>query len=120
MALKASGLRKAAKNAIKAAGGRNVTVRRVTTGTYNTATGEVGETTADTVVKAVVSDVSSREVSDLIHADDRQALIAASSLTIAPTTSDRVVFDSVVYQIISVSTEGVSGSDVTYQLILRA
>lgn len=120
MPLKASGLRKAASNAIKASGGTDVIMRRVTTAAYNTTTGAAAESVSDTTVKAIVSDVSAREVGDLVRSDDRQALIAASSLTVAPTTEDRVVIDSVVYQVISVSSTEVSGSAVTYQLVLRS
>ena len=46
--------------------GGSVTVRRVVPGTYNTTTGSIGETTTDTTVNAVFTDVNQRETNDLI------------------------------------------------------
>lgn len=115
----ASSLRKAANKVLKAVGG-DVTIRRVTTGAYNTTTGVIGETTSDTTIKGFVEDVNAREVSDLIQADDRRLTIAASSLTYTPTTADRVVIESVTYQIISIKTEEQDNTAISYALILRA
>tara|TARA_B100000700_G_scaffold312838_1_gene397040 strand:- start:2140 stop:2496 length:357 start_codon:yes stop_codon:yes gene_type:complete len=112
-------LRKASKKAIAGLGG-NVTIRRVTTGAYNTTTGAVGETTSDTTVKGLVQDVNAREVNELIQADDRKLTVAAAALTYTPTTADRVVIGSVVHQIISIKTEEQANTAITYELVLRA
>ena len=115
----ASSLRKASKKVLNAVGG-DVTIRVVSPGTYNTTTGVVAETTSDTTVKGLVADVNAREVNELVQADDRRLTIAASSVTSAPTTTDRVVISSVNHQIISVKTVEQANTAITYELILRA
>ena len=46
----ASALKKASSKALKKLGG-NVTLRQISTGSYNTSTGAIAETTTDTTVK---------------------------------------------------------------------
>ena len=113
-----SSLRKASRKLLNAVGG-NVTIRRVTTGSYNTTTGAIGETTSDTTVKGFLEDVNAREVNDLIQSDDRRLTIAASSLTYEPTTADRVVISSTTYQIIRVEKVEQDNTAITYEFILR-
>ena len=119
MPVKPKGFRKAASKVLKAVGG-NVTIRKVTGSAYNTTTGAMGETTADTTVKGFVEGVNDREVNELIQSNDRRVTIAASSVTNVPTTADRVVIDSVSYQIIQVKTVEQANTAITYELILRA
>jgi len=118
MALKSS-LRKASRKVLNAVGG-DVTIRRVTTGSYNTTTGTLGETTSDTTVKGFLEDVNSREVNELIQSDDRRLTIAASSLTYEPTTADRVVVSNISYQVIRVQAVEQDNTAITYELILRS
>tara|TARA_R100000781_G_C4050282_1_gene117320 strand:- start:287 stop:643 length:357 start_codon:yes stop_codon:yes gene_type:complete len=114
----ASALRKAANKVLKAVGA-DVTIRRVTTGTYNAATGKSGETLSDTTVKGFVEDINKREVSQLVQSDDRLLTIAASSLTYVPTTADRVVISGSSYQIIRVKIIEQDNTAISYELILR-
>ena len=100
--------------------GVNVTVRRVVVGSYNTTTGVIGETTTDTTVKAVFTDVNQREVNDLIQSDDRKCVIASADLSNIPTTADRIVYSGTSYQIIRVQTVSQAGTDISYTLYLRA
>jgi len=112
-------LRKAASNAIGKLGG-DVTVRYVTAGAYNTTTGASAETTTDVDVAGIVGGVIKSEVNDLIQAEDKRLKVAASDLDTVPTTKDRVVIDSVVYQIISINTSEQANEPVTFELILRS
>mgnify|MGYP001345674673 FL=1 len=114
----ADAIKKAAGKAVAKLGG-DVTIRYVTSGAYNTTTGLSGETVSDTTIKGVVEDVTNAEVSSLIQAEDKRLTVAASDLTTAPGTKDRVVISSVVYQIISVSTVEQANTAATYVLILR-
>ena len=118
MAVKPKGFRKAAKKVLKAVGG-DVTIRKVTGSAYNTTTGTVGETTADTTVKGFVEGVIARQVDDLVKATDKRLTIAASDLDYTPTVSDRVVIRSKVYQIIRVETTEQGNTAISYELILR-
>lgn len=115
----ADSLRKVASKVITKFGG-DVTVRIVSSGTYNTTTGTVGESVSDTEIKGVLQDIALREANDLIQAGDKRLTIAASDLTTAPETKDKVVISSVVHQIITVETTEQDNTAITHELILRA
>ena len=100
--------------------GGDVTIRRVTVGTYNTTTGTAAETTSDTAIKGVLEDVRLREVNELIQAGDKRLIVAALDLNGAvPTTADRVVVGSRSLQVIEVRTIEQNNEPITYELILR-
>jgi len=99
--------------------GGTATIRRVTTGTYNPATGTVSESASDTAVRGVLQDVNLREVNDLIRATDKRLLIAAADLAAAPTTADEVIITGATYQVIRVDTIEQDNTAITYELILR-
>ena len=118
MALSSS-LRKVASKVVSKFGG-DVTVRIVTGGSYNTTTGAITESESDSTVKGVLSDVSLREVNELIQAGDKRLLIAASAVATAPETKDRVVIGGVVHQVIQVNITEQANTAIVYELILRA
>jgi len=112
-------LRKAASKLMAKFGG-TATIRRITLGSYDPATGTAAETAADTAVRGVLEDVNLREVNDLIQAGDKRLTIAAADVANAPTPADKVLIASVVHQIISVATTEQDNIAITYELILRA
>jgi len=114
-----SSLRKVASQVVSKFGG-DVTVRIVTGGSYNTTTGAITESESDSTVKGVLSDVSLREVNELIQAGDKRLLIAAAAVSTAPETKDRVVISSVVHQVIQVNITEQANTAIVYELILRA
>jgi len=118
MALSSS-LRKVANKVVGKFGG-DVTVRIVTGGSYNTTTGAITESESDATVKGVLSDVALREVNELVQAGDKRLVIAASAVTTAPETKDRIVIGSVVHQVIQVNTTEQDNTAIVYELILRA
>ena len=118
MALSSS-LRKVANKVVGKFGG-DVTVRNVTGGSYNTKTGAITESASDATVKGVLSDVALREVNELVQAGDKRLVIAASAVTTAPETKDRIVISSVVHQVIQVNTTEQDNTAIVYELILRA
>ena len=115
----ANPLRKVASKVVSKFGG-DVTVRIVTGGSYNTTTGAITESESDSTVKGVLSDVSLREVNELIQAGDKRLLIAAAAVSTAPETKDRVVIGSVVHQVIQVNITEQANTAIVYELILRA
>ena len=115
----ADSLRKVASKVITKFGG-DVTVRIVTAGSYNTTTGTVGESVSDTEIKGGLQDIALREVNGLVQAGDKRLTVAASDLTTAPETKDKVVISSVVHQIITVETTEQDNTAITHELILRA
>jgi len=114
----AKALKKAASASLKKLGG-DVTIRRVTTGSYNTTTGAITESTSDTTIKGVLSNVTRSQVNDLIESQDKQLTISAGDITFVPTTKDRVVISSVEFKIIQVSTNEQNNTAVSFDLILR-
>ena len=114
----AKALKKAASASLKKLGG-DVTIRRVTTGSYNTTTGAITESTSDTTIKGVLSNVTRSQVNDLIESQDKQLTISAGDITFVPTTKDRVVISSVEFKIIQVLQNEQNNSAVSFDLILR-
>ena len=114
----AKALKKAASASLKKLGG-DVTIRRVTTGSYNTTTGAITESTSDTIIKGVLSNVTRSQENDLIESQDKQLTISAGDITFAPTTKDRVVISSVEFKIIQVLTNEQNNTAVSFDLILR-
>ena len=114
----AKALKKAASASLKKLGG-DVTIRQVTAGAYNTTTGAITESTSDTTIKGVLSNVSRNQVNDLIESQDKLLTISAGDLTFTPTTKDRVVISSVEFKIIQVVINEQNNTPVSFDLILR-
>lgn len=101
--------------------GRDVTLRVVTAGTYNPATGTVSNTNADETRKAAIFAYSKGEqhqAGTLIQANDKKAYMDANGTT--PDVSHKVVIDSVVYSIISVDELKPATVAILYTLQVRA
>ena len=114
----AKALKKAASASLKKLGG-DVTIRQVTLGSYNTTPGAITESTSDTTIKGVLSNVTRNQVNDLIESQDKQLTISAGDITFVPTTKDRVVISSVEFKIIQVLTNEQNNTAVSFDLILR-
>lgn len=114
----ATPLRKVASKLMARFGGE-ATIRRITTGVYNSTTGTVSEAVADTVLRGVLEAVSKREVNDLVQAGDKRLTIAAADISTAPTVADRVLISGRVHQVIRVDTIEQDNTAITYELILR-
>lgn len=111
-------LRKAASKLMAKFGGV-ATIRRITIGAYDPATGTAAETTADSVVRGVLEDITKREVNDLIQSGDKRLMVAAADLANAPTTADRVIIGGRSLQVIQVRTIEQDNTAITYELMLR-
>ena len=114
-----SGLKKAASKVVNKFGG-SITYRRITTGTYNTSTGTIGEVKTDSSIKGVLDGVTKSEVNDLIRANDKKLTISAQGLSSDPTPQDRILISSIEYQIIQVLKYEQNNTAITFELILRA
>ncbi len=114
----ANALKKAASKTLSKLGG-DVTIRRVSTGSYNTTTGAIIETTSDTTIKGVLNNVSRSQVNDLIESQDKILTISANDITFVPTTKDRVVISSVEFKIISISVNEQNNTPISFELVLR-
>ena len=114
----ANALKKAASKTLSKLGG-DVTIRRVSTGSYNTTTGAITETTSDTTIKGVLDNVSRSQVNDLIESQDKILTISANDITFVPTTKDRVVISNVEFKIISISVNEQNNTPISFELVLR-
>ena len=114
----ANALKKAASKTLSKLGG-DVTIRRVSTGSYNTTTGAITETTSDSTIKGVLDNVSRSQVNDLIESQDKILTISANDITFVPTTKDRVVISSVEFKIISISVNEQNNTPISFELVLR-
>ena len=114
----ANALKKAASKTLSKLGG-DVTIRRVSTGSYNTTTGAITETTSDTTIKGVLDNVSRSQVNDLIESQDKILTISANDITFVPTTKDRVVISSVEFKIISISVNEQNNTPISFEVVLR-
>ena len=114
----ANALKKAASKTLSKLGG-DVTIRRVSTGSYNTTTGAITETTSDTTIKGVLDNVARAQVNDLIESQDKILTISANDITFVPTTKDRVVISSVEFKIISISVNEQNNTPISFELVLR-
>ena len=114
----ASSLKKASSKVLGKLGG-DVTIRKVTAGSYNTTTGIISETLSDTTIKGSLSGVSRNQVNDLIESQDKLLTISANDIGYAPTTKDRVVISSVEFKIISVTTNEQNNTPISFELVLR-
>ena len=115
----ASSLQKVASKIVGKFGGA-ITFTVVTTGTYNTTTGVITETTTTSAIKGVLDAVNAREVNELVQAIDKKLTIAAIDLAAAPATTDRIVIGGVSHQIIAVNKIEQDNQAIIYTLILRA
>lgn len=102
--------------------GRDITlIQPLTQPIWNPITGRMTDATASTVtVKAVVTDVTTREVNDtLIKAGDRWYLIAASSVDFEITQSSKITDGTQDYNVVSVNTIKPADTDILYKLQCR-
>ena len=115
----ASALKKASSKALKKLGG-NVTLRQITTGSYNTSTGATAETNSDTVVKGFLENIKTSETNDLVRAKDKKLTISAQGLSTEVTSQDRILIAGIEYQIIQATKNEQNNVIISYELILRA
>lgn len=100
--------------------GKQVTLTRVTEGSYNPATGEMsaGSTTTQTVA-ALIKDFNGIEIlSGGIEKGDRKVSIAALNAT-EPQIGDTMTIDSLVYSVLAVKTTWSGEKAAVYELQVR-
>lgn len=111
---------RASANALKmlTKDGRDITLRTVTTGAYDTETGSNTVTTTDTTVKAVDFAVKGESYVEgkLIKMSDRYAIVSYDG---AISVSDKLVIGSVVWSIVAVKTLAPDGTIVLHKVYIR-
>jgi len=131
----ANALKKAASKTLSKLGG-DVTIKKITAGTYIAAfddiavvdnitnidqfTGGIIEESVESfTIKGAVSNFARNEVNDLIESQNKRLTISAGDLTFVPTTKDRVVISNVEFKIIQVITNEQNNTAISFDLVLR-
>lgn len=99
--------------------GTLVTLRTVTS-TFNTSTLENVNTNTDTTITASIRHYSPKEISGLVQSGDREARIAAASVTAAPTPYDKIIISGKIFNIISVNIRSPKNVDAIYIVQIRS
>lgn len=102
--------------------GGDVTIRYVSAGDYDVASGTIPDfsTTIEShEVKGVLEDVNTREVNELIQAGDKRLTVAAIDLPSVPETKDRVTIGGTEHQVVRVRIYEQDNTPLSYELILR-
>jgi hypothetical protein len=84
--------------------GETITYKRVTHGSYSTATLQSAPTLQSYTIKASVREYRAREIAGLVQQGDREVRIAAADLSFSPKPNDQVVIGGKTYQVVSVNT----------------
>tara|TARA_Y100001938_G_scaffold146092_1_gene224240 strand:+ start:138 stop:491 length:354 start_codon:yes stop_codon:yes gene_type:complete len=114
----AKGAIKGISAAMRVVGGA-ITYRRITTGIYNTASGDMSEVATDFTLKGVVSNVTRSEITDLVSSQDKRLTISAGDISFTPTTFDRVVISGTEYKIIEINTNEQDNTAISFDIFLR-
>jgi len=99
--------------------GTSVTFRLVTPGSYDTTTGTQKPTETNTTVKGTLAAYTNHERGDSIQLGDRKLFVAASALTVTPTTDDQIVIDSSVYRIVRNNVTYATDQAAIFELQIR-
>ena len=101
--------------------GASATLRVVTDGTYDPATGVATTTTTDTACTAVEVALDQKMVDGaLIRKSDSRVLISVSGVTTAPVSGNQFIWGSTTYSIIIVKPIAPARVNVVYDVYLRA
>jgi hypothetical protein len=84
--------------------GETITYKRVTHGSYSTATRQSTPSVQSDTLKAGVRQYRAREIAGLVQQGDREARIAAADLSFSPKPNDQVVIGGKTYRVVSVNT----------------
>lgn len=103
--------------------GQDVTVKRIITGTYDTATGSVSNTETTYTAKAVLLDYKRLDAGNglagLIQINDKKLLVSPVGLTVAPDANDLVTINSEVWNVVNVKAIKPASIVVLYELQIR-
>ncbi len=83
---------------------RPITYKRVTHGSYSTATLQSTPSVQSYPIKASVHQYRAREIAALVQQGDREVRIAAADLSFTPRPNDQVVIGGKTYEVVSANT----------------
>jgi hypothetical protein len=96
-------------------GGETITYKRVTHGSYSTATLQSTPSVQSYTIKASVRQYRAREIAGLVQQGDREVRIAAADLSFNPKPNDQLVIGGKTFQVVSVNTRSPFNSTLAIQ-----
>jgi hypothetical protein len=84
--------------------GETITYKRVTHGSFSTATLQSTPSLQGYAIKAGLRQYRAREITGLVQQSDREVRIAAADLSFTPRPNDQVVIGDKTYQVVLVNT----------------
>lgn len=95
--------------------GKDITLKRITTGAYNPATSSATQSSVNHSFKGMILNYTNREIDgSLILRGDRKIVLAAKGATVVPVISDQISVDSEVLKVVDVRQIEETGVDVVY------
>lgn len=85
--------------------GQKITYQSQNSGSYNAETGIKTQSYTDYEVYAAIRDYTAKELGGLIIQGDREAKIAADSLTITPKAEDKIIINDKLYTVKAARTD---------------
>lgn len=114
-----SALRRVAQQVTRALG-MPATIRRITVGAYNPATGTATDSSEDQAVTGRLDEYSTREFGGTVQVGDRKLIVAALDLDWTPLPHDQVLIDTTTYDIVNIRHDTAARDAAFYTLQLRA
>ncbi len=99
--------------------GTEATFRDVSLGSYDPEAGTASDGEADTTVNGFLHSYGLDEVGEGIDVEDQKYMLPASEISVEPTTEDRLLIGSVVYEIVNVGRVEKHASAHIYPLQIR-
>lgn len=98
--------------------GKTLTLRKVTEGTYNPATGSVSNTTADTSTYGMMLNFKDQDYDGtIIQRSDRKVVLRVDG--VVPEIQDQIIEGGDTYRVLNVRTIEEAGTDIVYILHVR-
>lgn len=99
--------------------GTEATFRDVSLGSYDPEAGTASDGETDTTVRGFLHSYRLDEVGEGIDVEDQKYMLPASEISVEPTTEDRLLIGSVVYEIVNVGRMEKHASAHIYPLQIR-
>lgn len=100
--------------------GKSISYQKVTSGEYDTTTGEAAVTNPSIDIKGIVENYKGQDFSSgLIEGGDKKVTVAAQAFAELPTTSDTITIDNLTYTIVGIKTVFSGDLPAIYELQAR-
>jgi hypothetical protein len=99
--------------------GETITYKRVTHGSYSTATLQSASAVQSYTIKSGVRQYRAGEIAGLVQQGDREVRIAAADLSFTSRPNDQVVIGGKTYQVVSVNTRSPFDGDAIHTVQVR-